>query len=225
MPIEQLIWDPIGFIQELLWYLPAVLLALTLHECGHGLVACWCGDRTAKMMGRLSVNPLRHIDPIGFLMMIFVGIGWAKPVPVNPYNFRHGRRDDFLVSIAGVTVNFILYLIFMFVYCAMYVFGGTGGVVFDYMYQFAWTFASLNISLALFNLLPIPPLDGYHVLNDLVLKRPLFADVRATQIGQGILIVASLTGILSRILSVALNFVLNHTIDWIFAVFRGLGWV
>ena len=122
-------------------------------------------------------------------------------------------------------MNFILYLIFMFVYCAMYVFGGTGGVVFDYMYQFAWTFASLNISLALFNLLPIPPLDGYHVLNDLVLKRPLFADVRATQIGQGILIVASLTGILSRILSVALNFVLNHTIDWIFAVFRGLGWV
>ena len=92
-------------------------------------------------------------------------------------------------------------------------------------YQFAWTFASLNISLALFNLLPIPPLDGYHVLNDLVLKRPLFADVRATQIGQGILIVASLTGILSRILSVALNFVLNHTIDLIFAVFRGLGWV
>ena len=160
MPIEQLIWDPIGFIQELLWYLPAVLLALTLHECGHGLAACWCGDRTAKMMGRLSVNPLRHIDPIGFLMMIFVGIGWAKPVPVNPYNFRHGRRDDFLVSIAGVTVNFLLYLIFMFVYCAMYVFGGTGGVVFDYMYQFAWTFASLNISLALFNLLPIPPLDG-----------------------------------------------------------------
>lgn len=225
MPIEQLIWDPIGFIQELLWYLPAVLLALTLHECGHGLAACWCGDRAAKMMGRLSVNPLRHIDPIGFLMMIFVGIGWAKPVPVNPYNFRHGRRDDFLVSIAGVTVNFLLYLIFMFVYCAMYVFGGTGGVVFDYMYQFAWTFASLNISLALFNLLPIPPLDGYHVLNDLVLKRPLFADARATQIGQGILIVASLTGLLSRILGVMLNFVLNHTIDLIFAVFRGLGWV
>lgn len=225
MPIEQLIWDPIGFIQELLWYLPAVLLALTMHECAHGLVAYWCGDRTAKMMGRLSVNPIQHIDPVGMLMMIFAGIGWAKPVPVNPYNFRHGRRDDFFVSIAGITVNFILFVIFLFVYYAMYVFGEAGGAVYEYMIRFAWTFSTLNLSLALFNLLPIPPLDGYHVLNDLVLKRPLFADVRAMQIGQGILIVAAITGILSRILSVGLNFVLNHTVDLVFFVFQGLGWI
>jgi Zn-dependent protease len=226
MPIEQLVMDPIGFLRELLWFLPAVLLALTLHECAHGLVAYWCGDRTAKMMGRLSANPLRHIDPVGMFMMIFAGIGWAKPVPVNPYNFRHGRRDDFLVSIAGVTVNLILFLLSLFGFYAIQVlWANPNGAFYDYLLQFTWTFATLNLSLALFNLLPIPPLDGYHVLNDLLLKRPLFADARAMQIGQGILIIAAITGLLNRILSVGLNFVLNHASDLIFTIFQWLGWI
>ena len=99
--------DPLGFFTFMLYRAPAVLIALTLHEISHGYVAYLCGDRTAKDMGRLSLNPFKHLSLIGTIMMFTVGMGWAKPVPVNPYNYRHGRRDDFFVSIAGVTMNFL----------------------------------------------------------------------------------------------------------------------
>ena len=92
----------------LLYRVPAVLIALTLHELAHGYVALRCGDPTAQMLGRLTFNPLRHLDPIGTLFMFLFGFGWARPVPVNPRNFKRFRRDDFLVSAAGVTVNFLL---------------------------------------------------------------------------------------------------------------------
>ncbi len=111
--------DPIGFFQFMLYRAPAVLLALILHEIAHGYVAYRCGDPTARDAGRLSLNPLRHLSLIGTLMMFLAGVGWAKPVPVNPNNLRHGRRDDFLVSIAGVTVNFILFTLATVLMCAL----------------------------------------------------------------------------------------------------------
>ena len=111
--------DPIGFFQFMLYRAPAVLLALILHEIAHGYVAYRCGDPTARDAGRLSLNPLRHLSLIGTLMMFLAGVGWAKPVPVNPNNLRHGRQDDFLVSIAGVTVNFILFTLATVLMCAL----------------------------------------------------------------------------------------------------------
>ena len=100
-----------GFLLFMLYRAPAVLLALTFHEVAHGYVALRCGDPTAKLMHRLSLNPIKHMDPIGTASMFLLGFGWAKPVPVNPNNFKRGRRDDLLVSLAGVTTNFILFLI------------------------------------------------------------------------------------------------------------------
>ena len=110
MGIQALLSDPIAYIKSVLLILPAVLPALILHECAHGYVAYRLGDPTAKMMGRLSLNPLRHLDPVGTLCMIFIGLGWAKPVPINPGYFRHPRRDDLLVSLAGITANLIMFL-------------------------------------------------------------------------------------------------------------------
>ncbi len=104
LPIMSLFSDPLLFLRNLLLSAPAILIALTLHELAHGLVACWCGDPTAKMMGRLSLNPLRHLDPIGTAMLVLVGFGYAKPVPVNPRYFKKPRLYDFFVSIAGTKI-------------------------------------------------------------------------------------------------------------------------
>lgn len=158
--------DPLSLFISLLIEIPALLLALILHEISHGYVALWCGDGTAKMMGRLSLNPSHHLDPIGTLCLVLFGFGWAKPVPINPRNFKHYVRDDFLVSIAGITMNFLLFLVSSFLMVAL---SKADGFL-AYVVWFLTTFASINLSLAVFNLIPFPPLDGYHVLNDILLK-------------------------------------------------------
>ena len=103
--------DPVGFVLYLFYLLVTVLLSLILHEVAHGYVAYRCGDATAKWMGRLSLDPRKHLDPIGTICMLLFGIGWAKPVPVNPRNFHNYRRDDFLVSIAGIVTNLSLFVL------------------------------------------------------------------------------------------------------------------
>ena len=112
--LEALRTSPLEFLLTLVYAVAVILISLILHECAHGYVAYRCGDPTAKMMGRLSLNPKAHLDLIGTLSMFLIGVGWAKPVPVNPRNFRHGRRDDFFVSIAGIATNLCLCLICMF---------------------------------------------------------------------------------------------------------------
>ena len=103
--------DPVGFLIYLAYFAASILLTLMLHEIAHGYVAWRCGDPTAKMLGRLSMDPRKHLDPMGTLFLVFFGFGWAKPVPVNPRNFDDYRRDDFLVSIAGITVNITVFLL------------------------------------------------------------------------------------------------------------------
>ena len=112
--LDALRTSPLEFLLTLVYAVAVILISLILHACAHGYVAYRCGDPTAKMMGRLSLNPKAHLDLIGTLSMFLIGVGWAKPVPVNPRNFRHGRRDDFLVSIAGIATNLCLCLICMF---------------------------------------------------------------------------------------------------------------
>ena len=100
--------DPGGTIIYLIMFTAGILFSLIIHECAHGYVALKCGDPTAKMMGRLTLDPRKHLDPIGTICMLFLRIGWAKPVPINPRNFRHYRRDYILVSIAGIAVNLLM---------------------------------------------------------------------------------------------------------------------
>ena len=229
--IDEFLSDPKGMLIFFLLAFPGRILALSLHEYAHGWVANRCGDPTAKMMGRLTVNPLKHLDPLGTLLMLLVGFGWARPVPVNPRNYRNYRKDDLKVSLAGVTMNLIMFvvgLILMFIFLAVAIrrdsSGSAGylpalfrqydfynvaifqvtqsfGDIAGYAYQMLYYFAVTNLVLCVFNLLPVPPLDGYHVLNDLVLRRrQLFADPRTARIASTLLFVAVLSGVVGRVL-------------------------
>lgn len=134
-----------------------LLPTIVLHELAHGYVAYWMGDNTAKNMGRLSFNPIDHIDPLGAISLILFKFGWAKPVPINSYNFRKRHLGMFLVSIAGVTVNLILGLIFSFLYVR---FSHVNPVVSEILSLFI----VYNVYFAVFNLIPVPPLDGSKVV-------------------------------------------------------------
>lgn len=138
----------------------AVLMAITFHETAHGFVAYKLGDPTAKNQGRLTLNPLAHLDPIGALLMLVAGFGWAKPVPVNPFYFNGDRtKGMMLVSVAGPAVNLLLSFVAYFVFVA-----GNGFATIPFLNLFLYYCITLNIYLAVFNLIPIPPLDGSKIL-------------------------------------------------------------
>ena len=139
--------------------LVSLIFALTLHEFGHAYVAYLCGDPTAKLLGRMNINPLSHLDPVGSLMLLFVGIGYAKPVPVDPRNFRY-RNSDLYVSAAGPAMNLLLTL----VGGILFNFLSSSGALTESIAQFLYLFMLINMSLCLFNLVPLGPLDGSYVL-------------------------------------------------------------
>lgn len=150
------------YIGALMFVLAAVM-AIVLHELAHGYAAILNGDLTAKYNGRMTINPAKHFDPIGFLMFMFVGFGWAKPVPVNASNFKNYRRGMFQVSIAGVLTNFLIaFLIYpLYSYSAA---NYDGGLLMHSLYYFSMFAFLLNLSLCVFNLLPIYPLDGFRLI-------------------------------------------------------------
>ena len=260
---------------SLLYRMPAVLIALTLHELAHGYIALRCGDPTAQMLGRLSFNPLKHLDLIGTICMFLFGIGWAKPVPVNPRNFKNYRKDDLLVSLAGVVMNFLLFvfttllmlLVTQFLYkpemwnlgslvtrrdflrfdgCNFgFTYANAGvlalrnagnGYVYtlelaeflkapwlQYVQRFLMEFSMVNIGLALFNLLPIPPLDGYHVFNDIIFRGRLHLPARVMNIlSLGLMVLLLATNFISDLLGKAIFFVQGGLVDGLLKLF-GVG--
>ncbi len=156
---------------SLLLCLPIVILALSVHETAHGYIAYKLGDPTAKSMGRLTLNPLKHLDPIGFLCMVAFGFGWAKPVPINSRYFKKPRRDMALSAIAGPVSNLLLALVFTAFIKIFYLALPSINIssyfaanMLQFLYTLLYLGVQLNISLAVFNLLPIPPLDGSKIL-------------------------------------------------------------
>ena len=149
-------------------FVVALLAALILHEISHGLVALWNGDNTAKLYGRLTLNPLKHFDWIGLLMMFVVGFGWAKPVPVNPNNFKNRKVGALTVSVAGVLTNLIVAFVSAMCLALFQKIAATteGMAYFKYfLTATAELMVYLNIRFALFNILPLYPLDGYRLLS------------------------------------------------------------
>jgi Zn-dependent protease len=178
-------------MEQLLLILPILILSVVVHEYAHGWMALREGDQTAAMLGRLTLNPIPHLDPIGSLIvpgiLALTGapvLGWAKPVPVNSRNFRNYKRGDILVSLAGVAANFLLAILFTLLLVALFwlvqvvpavgEYAGTVGLMFRYGVY-------INIILIVFNLLPIPPLDGSHVMYHLL---PPQAALRYREIGR-----------------------------------------
>lgn len=152
---------------HLLISLPGILIAISFHEFAHAYMADKLGDPTPRLQGRLTVYPLAHLDIIGFIMLMVAGFGWAKPVLINPRNFKKPRRDDILVSIAGPFSNLLIAIVFtgiLKLFIEQYKIFGSNEEFVKNVFLLINYVILINLSLAIFNILPIPPLDGFHVL-------------------------------------------------------------
>lgn len=153
-------------ILDKLLILPGILLGISIHEFAHGYAAVKMGDDTPLMQDRLTLNPLKHIDPMGFICLLLFGFGWAKPVMINRRNFKNPRRDDAIVAIAGPLANFMIAFLFVGLMKLTYMF-----MPYTLSAQILWevlqSTVSINLVLMIFNLIPIPPLDGHHILGSI----------------------------------------------------------
>ena len=194
------------FLLKLSIMLVPALLAVTLHEVAHGYAAERCGDPTARLLGRLTLNPLRHLDPIGTLALLLLGFGWARAVPVNPGNLRRTRQDMVLVALAGPGANLALAI-----FCALCLrwgvaltgpgpSGGQDLQVGEPLMLMAAFGLYINVILTLFNLLPIPPLDGGRITVSLLPHHLAWRFARLEPFGFPILLVLLFTGILGAVL-------------------------
>ena len=184
--------DAAFLLQQLVLTIPAILLAITFHEVAHGWTADKLGDPTARLAGRLTLNPLAHLDPIGALMLIVVKFGWAKPVPVNPYNLRRPLRDMVWVAAAGPTANFLLAAL------SLVAFRWSVGfelpfVTVPFRELCRWSYI-INLNLAAFNLIPIPPLDGSQILKGFLPRGALLSYERLEPYGFIVLVLFLMSG-------------------------------
>ena len=200
-----------GELFNLLISVPGVLIAITFHEFAHGIAAYKLGDNTAKMEGRLSLNPLNHLDPIGTLMLLVAGFGWGKPVHVNPSNYTRKismEKGEAIVSIAGPAMNILLAIIFTIIYYAIYKFTegafliSTTGKVIMTLLQYI---IAINIGLGIFNLIPLPPLDGSKILMAFLPYKAKEWFRNNEQIFYIIFVVIWITGMASVIISPVIN--------------------
>ena len=202
------VWDGLdwSFVTQTLLSVVPALICITLHEMAHGLVALWLGDTTARDAGRLTLNPLRHIDIWGLLMMVICGFGWAKPVPVNMYNFKNPKRGMALTALAGPAANIILSCLALALYGRVYA-SLYDSAVGAYVLQMIELTAYLSCALAVFNILPIPPLDGSKVLFSLVSDRTYSWLMRYERYGFLILMALVFFNVISGPLSAATGWV------------------
>lgn len=251
--IDELTADPSGTLITLAYVAVCILFSLILHECAHGWVALKCGDPTAKMLGRLTLNPAKHLDPFGTICMLILHVGWAKPVPINPRNFRHYRRDYILVSLAGIVTNLLMCIFSLiiaallckiiyapkfllkndqyltdlidtyhiwaynisegnFAHAIAYANNTKTAEILLYIQRFFLLLARMNLGLAVFNLIPVPPLDGYRFLDMFVFKGKLMISQRTAYYMSIGFMVILLSGLLDNLL-----FVVNSSVFGFFS--------
>jgi Zn-dependent protease len=187
------------YFYSLLLSLPGILIAISFHEMAHAYAADAMGDPTPKDAGRLTVNPLKHIDPLGFISMLLFRFGWAKPVPVNPNNFKDKKKGMIAVALSGVLTNLLLAFLGMAAYLAVIPLNNeTLMIILQYIYIY-------NIVFAVFNIIPIPPLDGSQILVLFLPPKALMTYYRFQQYGMIVIFVLAFTGLLGIIINPAIN--------------------
>lgn len=213
-------------VQMLLSVIPA-LICITLHELSHGFVAYRLGDETAKRAGRLTLNPIKHIDIFGLIMMIAFKFGWAKPVPVDMRNFRNPKRDMAICALAGPVSNVIICCVFLFIFGVCYLPLNFSDTRFSQsLVEMIYTTAYLSLALAVFNIIPIPPLDGSKVLFSVMSSESYYKLMRYEKYGMIILIALLATDILGNPLQTATQFLFDKLFvfaDWGFKLYSAIG--
>ena len=206
----------IGGLTSWLERILAVLLSLTIHESAHGFAAYALGDETACARSRISLNPLHHIDWLGLAMMLFAGFGWAKPVPVDPRNFRDPQRGMGLTALAGPVSNLLLTVLALLLARLIYAFAPSNALWVALFGFLAQVLAPLSLGLGLFNLLPIPPLDGAKVLGLVLPETLYFRIMRYERYGFFILLALVFFNVGGNALSRAITFVYSILVNIIF---------
>lgn len=192
----------------------ALLISLILHENAHGVAALYMGDTTAKDSGRLSLNPLKHLSLLGTLSLFIFRFGWAKPVPINPYNFRKRKLGDFLVSISGILTNFLLAFIFLAIFDFIILKVDAN----PYLVLFIKSMVQYNVLLGVFNLIPLPPLDGSKIVMTFLPEKITYKLLNVERYTNMILIALIFTGSISKVVLSMSDFVLKF-------MYGLLGWI
>ena len=202
--------------------LPAVIIAITFHEFAHAFVADKLGDTTPRSQGRLTLNPLKHLDPVGFVLLMFAHVGWGKPVEINPNNFTSNKSKsacEALVSLAGPVMNFIIAIISTVIYYALYKYAPANEFAISILITVSYLTAIINIGIGVFNLIPLPPLDGEKIFRHILpYKAQQWLD-RNSYILNMIFLLLWFFGLLGVVVSPVINVVYKGIFTAISAIF------
>ena len=212
--------DPMQWLMDKLLLLPGIVIGLSFHEFGHAVVAYKLGDNTPKLQGRVTLNPMAHIDWMGLAALFFCGFGWGQPVQINPFNFKHRRRDELLVALAGVVMNLLLAVVFTIIAKIFLVAaGGTAFInttVATGIWQIILYALQINLVLMIFNLIPCPPLDGFNIIANIFGFGGSEMYWNIYRYGSWILVLIIVFGVTGMVISPCVQFLMN--IAWHFIV-------
>lgn len=212
--------DPAGWLADKILLMPAVIIGIAVHEFAHAAVAYKLGDNTPKLQGRVTINPLAHIDWIGLTALFFCGFGWGRAVQINPFNFRHRRRDELFVSLAGVVMNLITAAAFALIAKLFLTSAGAAWITETIIGTCIWTMLiyviQINLVLMIFNLIPCPPLDGFSIIAEIFGFGQTETYWKIYRYGDWILVALIIFGITGMVITPCVNFFME--IFWTFVL-------